>query len=63
MKEQREIIETILIHAMCECGGEFLPTGEIYASNPPLLKHVCDRCGKQENFRRQYPWIDYCRID
>lgn len=50
------------IKAMCPLcpTGEYFPTGQTYATNPPLFEHKCNKCGKCIRVRgKQYPEIIY----
>lgn len=48
--------------AKCECGGEFEPTGVCLTSYPCQYPHICNKCGKTENFHLKYPYIGYEEI-
>lgn len=48
---------------MCEekkddkpCDGQMLPTGEMLAGNPPLIKHRCAKCRSLKFLARPYPF-------
>lgn len=57
MFERKVKVETFMVYAQCPCGGEFKPTGEAMMSYPPKYVHVCDKCGRDEVFRDNYPKI------
>ena len=57
-----EIVATYMVHDMCECGGEFVPNGDVMPveGGAPIYVHVCSVCGsKVTHVGRQYPYIDY----
>lgn len=57
MKELRKETKVVMIKAMCECGGEFKRMVDVaLLSNPAKHKHICDKCGKVEEFHRTYPY-------
>lgn len=37
------------------CDGQMMPTGEILAGNPPLMKHRCMKCRSLKFLPRAYP--------
>lgn len=54
-------VKTYMVHAMCECGGEF-ETGDVIWTldmYPPKFGHVCNKCGKTVMFSEKYPKIEY----
>jgi hypothetical protein len=55
MIERSVKVETYLVHADCECGGEFKATGEALMCYPPKYIHECTGCKKIERWREQYP--------
>lgn len=63
-------VQTLQVHMMCQCGGEFKPTGigsgsAASALNPKWeceYQHKCDKCGAAQNFDRIYPYIKYEEI-
>ncbi len=59
MIEESKNCKIIVIHAMCECGGEFKQSGVVLTSYPEKYGHICDRCGKGENFEKSYPYFSY----
>lgn len=48
-------VKSVLVHADCECGGEFKATGEALLSYPPKYVHICNKCGDYINSRDKYP--------
>ena len=68
-------IETYYEHAMCECGGEFLPKPHdpfepivdcalaIYPPAPKTYVHICNKCCKEEIFLKIYPTLVYEEIN
>jgi len=55
MIERSVDVKTVLVHADCECGGEFKTTGEAYMCNPPKYVHICNKCGDWMTSRDKYP--------
>ena len=50
-------VKPVKIFAICECGGEFKPTGICLTSYPCQYPHTCNKCGKYETFDSKYPKI------
>lgn len=69
-KEVSKPVQAVQIHMMCQCGGEFKPTGMgsgsyTSALNPTCeckYQHKCDKCGAVQDFDRCYPYIKYEEI-
>ena len=60
MKEVKKEVKTYIVHAMCDCGGEYLPTGMALTSHPVQYPHVCDKCGDKQLFSDEmYPRTEY----
>lgn len=62
IKKETEV-KTIKVSAFCECGGEFEFMGTVLMSYPPQYPHVCNKCGKSENFMAKYPTIEYREVE
>lgn len=65
-QERRKRVTPVRVSMYCDCGGEFIlgngTTNDVIAvllSNPPKYPHTCNKCGKQEYFVKEYPYIDY----
>lgn len=42
------------------CGeGQMRPTGMALTSHPVQYPHVCNKCGTQQTFYVNYPYIDF----
>lgn len=40
--------------------GEMLPNEEnMWLTDPPRFKHVCNKCGKEQGFNEKYPCIKF----
>ena len=63
MKEMKNKAETSIVHAMCECGGEFKRNGMVLMTYPEQYSHDCDRCGKREVVYEQSPKIEYVEAE
>jgi hypothetical protein len=63
MKEIKTPVYNYVVRATCECGGEFEPTGVVLRSYPPQYPHKCNKCGKEEVFRKQFPYYAAEEID
>ena len=63
MVEQKEIVQHYVIHAKCECGGVFKLTDMCLMCNPPKYLHICNKCGKKEDFDCIYPKIGGKKYD
>lgn len=63
MKEIKKPVREYIVHAMCECGGEFIPGDMVLMSDPPQYPHKCNKCGTSATFNKKYPSIEYEEID
>lgn len=63
MTEKRTEVKTIRVRAICNCGGEFKPTGMCLTSYPPQYPHKCDNCGKVKTFEKSYPTVEYVEVE
>lgn len=58
-------IKPVGVKYICEfCGeGEMKVSGDartlILTSNPPLIKHVCTKCGKEMLLPKSYPYVEW----
>ena len=59
MSEIKEVpVRPVMLHLMCECGGEMFSTGEVLLSDPPLYPHRCNKCWTiEQNHEETYPHI------
>ena len=70
-KEVSKPVQTVQVHMMCQCGGEFKSTGIgsgscTSALNPKWeckYQYKCDKCGAVQDFDRCYPYIKYEEVD
>jgi len=60
-KEVTEKVETVLVHKMCKCGGEMLPTGQSFCTYPASYVHRCNKCGTNEEYSISYPELRYLK--
>lgn len=63
MKEVKKPVQEYVIHAMCECGGEFIIGDVVLTTYPVQYPHICNKCGKKATFDKRYPNIEYEEID
>ena len=61
-------VQTLQVHMMCQCGGEFRDTGGGSGSVTECqwscnYQHKCDKCGAVQDFDRIYPYIKYEEVD
>lgn len=63
MKEVKKPIREYVVHAMCECGGEFIPGDVVFMTYPVQYSHTCNKCGASATFNKKYPSIEYEEID
>lgn len=56
-------VKIYVVHAMCECGGEFHPTMVLATTYPPQYQYCCDKCGIAATFDVNYPAIEYKEVD
>lgn len=59
MEEVKAKVQPYMVFAMCDCGGEFKPTGMCLSSYPTYYEHECNRCNKIRSFDCRYPKIVY----
>lgn len=64
MRVECKEVKVLQNKAYCECGGEFEYGNEDGVSialmtYPPQYPHICNKCGKIENFFVIYPFITY----
>ena len=52
-------------HLYCDCGGEMKRStdGVVLCTYPSQYGHVCDKCGKTENYHDCYPRIVYEEVE
>lgn len=64
MAEVYNEAKAVIIRMMCDCGGEMIqPANTVtLTSIPPQYLHVCNKCGKQELYYKQYPCVDYIEL-
>lgn len=64
MSERFKELKAYNVRYMCdECdGGEMLPTGMCYPTNPPMYPHKCTKCSSGNTFTIQYPTIQYKEV-
>lgn len=60
--ERIEDMKIVLVHQMCDCGGEFIMVGKGIKGPAPRLAHKCSKCGDFHTFDREYPCIRYDKI-
>ncbi len=59
MKEQKFTCNPTIIQTICDCGGVFIidRSASALTSDPPKMKHICDKYGKVEYFQSLYPIV------
>lgn len=64
MSEVQVEVKTYEVHFECDlCGdGCYLPTGEMFPTNPPRYEHACETCKSLKSFSVEYPIVRYKRI-
>lgn len=63
MKEIKKPVREYIVHAMCECGGEFILGDMALMTYPVQYPHICNKCGASETFNKRYPSIEYEEIN
>ena len=58
MKLVKSEVKPVVVHAMCECGGELKTKGIALTTYPEQYVHICDKCGKKEVFWCEYPKVE-----
>lgn len=67
--EERFNIRPVGIKYRCEfCGeGEMKVSDDartfILTSNPPMIKHICTKCGKDMLLPKSYPYIEWIPVE
>ena len=69
--DKKQKVDTYILRKLCECGGEFIQdkNDDMFISlfinglnglnNKNIIKHVCNKCNKEERFDDIYPKIIY----
>ena len=66
--DKKQKIDTYVLRKLCECGGEFIHDKhtDIFTSlvingldSKNIIKHICNKCNKEERFDDIYPKIIY----
>lgn len=63
MKEIKEEVKTFKVKAMCDCGGEYKPTGRVFDVWPPHYVHECNKCSTSSSFTSHYPKLVHENIN
>jgi hypothetical protein len=42
---------------------DYDPTRVVYATNPPLIPHICTKCGMKLDLPKTYPYIEWIPED
>jgi hypothetical protein len=63
--EIRTPARVVLVEKSCpKCGlGRMNFTGRAKPVTPPILEHICDKCKHKEEYRQQYPQVDFERVE
>lgn len=62
-------IKPIGVKYICEfCGEGEMKVSEdartfVLTSNPPLIKHVCTKCGKEMLLPKSYPYVEWVPVE
>ena len=69
--DKKQKVDTYVLRKLCECGGEFMQdkNDDMFISlfinglnglnSKNIVKHICDKCNKEERFDDIYPKIIY----
>lgn len=66
--DKKQEVKTFVLRKLCECGGEFIQdkNDDVFTSlfinglnDKNIIKHVCNKCNKEERFDDIYPKIMY----
>lgn len=66
--DKKQKIDTYVLRKLCDCGGEFIQdkNDDIFTSlfindlnDKNIIKHICNKCNKEERFDDIYPKIIY----
>lgn len=60
MAEHRRRVEPVQVNYLCdECSNPVEQSGTTLMCYPPLYLHRCKQCGREYQFRKQYPYIEW----
>ena len=66
--DKKQKVDTYVLRKLCECGGEFIhhKNDDMFTSlfinglnSKNIVKHICNKCNKEERFDDIYPKIIY----
>lgn len=66
--DKKQKVDTYILRKLCDCGGEFIQdkNNDIFTSlfingldSKNIIKHICNKCNKEERFDDIYPKIIY----
>lgn len=69
--DKKQKVDTYVLRKLCECGGEFMQdkNDDMFSSlfinslnglnSKNIVKHICNKCNKEERFDDIYPKIIY----
>lgn len=65
--DKKQKVDIYVLRKLCDCGGEFIQdkNDDIFTSliinglNSKNIKHICNKCNKEERFDDIYPKIIY----
>lgn len=66
--DKKQEVKTFVLRKLCECGGEFIQDKnyDVFTSlfingldSKNIIKHICNKCNKEERFDDIYPKMIY----
>lgn len=63
MQIHQQALRPVEVDVCCDkCGMDnYRPTGQCYTTMPPTYTHCCGNCGDRREFKRELPFIEYCK--
>lgn len=66
--DKKQKVDTYVLRKLCDCGGEFIQdkNNDMFTylvinglNSKNIIKHICNKCNKEERFDDIYPKIIY----
>jgi len=56
MSQEIRLVTARVVDQKCSCGNGYMrPNGIVHTGVTPLYEHVCETCGRKENYPVRYP--------
>lgn len=63
MKIERVEVKAYRVKVVCDCGGDFVYSGRMLPTEPPLYKCYCISCGIQKSLNDKPGSIQYEEVN